>query len=271
METLIESKVNRFVEKLELKRYSKNTKNIYLSNFKSFLNYFKGDIDNLKDSDICNYILTQSKNKSYSYQNVLTNTIKFYYEKVNYRKRRFYKIERPKQERKLPQVISKEEVLKSIELIPNLKHKAIISLAFSTGMRVSEICNLKIVDIDSKRMILRILDSKGKKDRIVPLSESILTLLRSYWQEYKPKFYLFESYKPGVKYSTASCRQIWNKYKINKQSTFHTLRHSFATTMLENKTDIRTIQRLLGHSNLKTTEIYTHVSTDYLKTLKLPI
>ncbi len=142
-------------------------------------------------------------------------------------------------------------------------------LAYSTGMRVSEIRNLLISDIDSKRMIIIIRQSKGDKDRLVPLSENVLKVLRQYFTEYKPKEYLFNG-QFDLQYSHKSCNEIVKKY-IGKDYHFHTLRHSNATALLESGTDLRVIQKLLGHSSSKTTEIYTHVSTNVISKVNTPI
>lgn len=267
----IDKCLNDFNLKLRLKDYAESTKHLYINNFRKFITFFTLRIDKLSYNEICEYILNECKNKSNSFQNGLISTIKFYYEKVRYRKRKYYKIDRPKQFSKLPQIIDHKEIIQSINNIDNIKHKSIISLAYSCGLRVSEIVNLKIKDIDSKRMILKINCSKNKKDRIVPLSQNILLLLREYYKKEKPTIYLFESYKSGTKYSTRSCQEIWNKYKINQQSTFHTLRHSCFTYLLENGVDIRIIKDIAGHNNIKTTEGYTHVSKKLLNQVKLPL
>lgn len=142
-------------------------------------------------------------------------------------------------------------------------------MAYSTGIRVSEVINLKIENVDSKRMIINILNSKGRKERTVPLSKNILDLLRNYYKVHQPKEYLFNGQK-SLQYSDASCNKIIKKY-IGKQYHFHLLRHSCATTLLEAGVDLRIIQKLLGHSSIKTTEIYTHVSTNLLTNIQLPI
>lgn len=195
--------------------------------------------------------------------------IKLFYKQTIKQPQKFKSIPYPKKEKKLPKVIDKEYLLNCIESIENKKHKAIISLAYSTGMRVSEVCNLLINDIDSKRMIITIRQAKGRKDRIVALSEKILSILREYYIEYKPKEYLFNG-QFDLKYSHRSCNQLVKKY-IGKEHHFHELRHSNATALLEAGTDLRIIQKHLGHSCTKTTEIYTHVSTNVLQKMALPI
>ena len=164
-----------------------------------------------------------------------------------------------------PYKVSTKDIVNYLEL----KHKAILTLTYSTGMRVSEVINLKITDIDSKRMLIHIKNAKGNKDRIVPLSHTVLILLREYFKEYKPKEYLFNG-QSNLKYSTRSCNEIVKKY-IGKEYHMPLLRHSNATALLEAETDIRIIQKHLGHSSTKTTEIYTHVSTNLLNKIKLPI
>jgi site-specific recombinase XerD len=178
-------------------------------------------------------------------------------------------IEYPRSEKKLPKIIDKEFLLEKIEGIQNLKHKAIISLAYSTGMRVSEVCNLKVKDIDSKRMLINVNKAKGRKDRVVPLSKNILMLLRTYYKEYRPETYLFKG-QTKDRYSPRSCGQIVKKY-IGHDFHFHLLRHSHATALLESGVDLRLIQKQLGHNSSKTTEIYTHVSTSLINQIPLPI
>lgn len=179
------------------------------------------------------------------------------------------KIPYPHSEKRLPKVIDKDFLLDRISKIENKKHKAIICLAFSTGMRVSEIVNLKISDIDSERSLINIIKGKGRKDRIVPLSENVRLILREYYIEYKPNVYLFNGqFKP--QYSSKSCNEIVKKY-LGKGYHFHTLRHSSFTALLESGTDLRIIQSIAGHSSSKTTEIYTHVSKNLLSKVQLPI
>lgn len=178
-------------------------------------------------------------------------------------------LERPRAERRLPRVIEKEFLLNKLSKIKNIKHKAILSLAYSVGLRVSEVVNLRVVDIDSDRMLIHINQSKGNKDRVVPLSSNILNLLRKYYREYKPKEFLFNG-QFSLQYSAGSCNQIVKKY-LGDEYHFHLLRHSCFTAMLESGIDLRIIQKIAGHSSSKTTEIYTHVSADLLNKVQLPI
>ncbi|MGB0346022.1 MAG: tyrosine-type recombinase/integrase [Balneolaceae bacterium] len=174
----------------------------------------------------------------------------------------------------LPEVLSVEEVQRFLNSFKNLKHKAIFTICYSAGLRLSEILNLRIGDIDSSRMQIRIAQSKGKKDRYTLLAPNVLELLRCYVKEYNPKEFLFEGQYEG-KYSGSSIQNLMRKHRklanIKKKATPHTLRHSFATHLLDNGTDIRYIQELLGHAHISTTQIYTHVSTRNLKDIKSPI
>jgi site-specific recombinase XerD len=265
------------VNKLTELRYSPNTIKTYCSLFEELINYYPTEdidkIDELKIVAFCRYLVTDRK-VSASYQNQAINAIKFYYERALGGKRKFYFIERPTKEKTLPVVLNTDEVTRLLNVTLNLKHKTILAVIYSAGLRISECINLKITDIDSKRMQIRVEQSKGKKDRYTLLSAKTLILLRDYFKTYQPKFYLFES-PSREEYSTSSIQSIFraacSKAKINKKATVHTLRHSFATHLLENGTDLRYIQSLLGHESSKTTEIYTHITTKGIEMIKSPI
>lgn len=259
------------------KRHSENTIKTYLDAIKSFLVFS----DQKKCAEITNedvviynndYIL--KNNLSASYQNQVVNAIKLFFKTVQNKKIEVDKIHRPKRAKILPNVLSKEEVKLILEAHSNLKHKTMLSLIYSCGLRRSELLNLKPIDIDSKRNIVIIRQSKGKKDRIVPLSLKILEMLRKYYIEYKPKTWLFEGQAVNTKYSDRSLVEVLKKSVrlagIKKPVTLHWLRHSFATHLLESGTDLRYIQELLGHNSSKTTEIYTHVSTKSLQSIRSP-
>ena len=254
-----------YLLKLELKRYSDNTVRNYVSCFEAFINhYYEIDPINLNEIDVRNYLqkLIQ-EGKSNSYVNLAVNSIKFFYEIVHGMPNRFYSIERPRKEKQLPEVLSKEEIVNIINNTNNIKHKCIVGLLYSSGLRRGELLNLNVTDIDSKRMVVKIKNAKGNKDRISILSPSILKDLQSYYKEYRPTKYLFEGQR-GAQYTATSVLKIISvaakKAGIFKKVTPHMLRHSFATHLLENGTDIRHIQLLMGHSSTKTTEIYTHVA-----------
>jgi len=254
-----------YLQKLQIKRYSQHTIRTYVGCFEKFINHYgEREINSLNETDIRNYLSTLvEKGASNSYINQAVNAIKFYFEIVLDMPNRYYEIERPIKEHKLPKVISREEALAIINNTNNLKHRCIVSLLYSAGLRRSELINLKLTDIDSKRMLIRVDGAKGNKDRFTLLSKNLLTDLREYYVNWKPKKWLFES-PGGVQYSASSVRQIIKKAAakagIKKDITPHMLRHSFATHLLENGTDLRNIQALLGHNSLQTTEIYTHVA-----------
>lgn len=265
-----------YLLKLELKRYANNTVKTYVTFFELFINYhIDKELQEIDEADVRTFLqhLIQKK-YSNSYVNQAINAIKFYYEVVLGMPNRFYEIERPRKESKLPTVISKQEILSIIENTTNIKHRCIVQLLYGSGLRRSELLNLKLDDIDSNRMLVRVKGSKGNKDRLTLLSKKALTDLRLYFIEYKPLIYLFEG-RNGKKYSAESVLSIVKmaaeRAKIKVRVTPHVLRHSFATHLLESGTDLRQIQVLLGHGSTKTTEIYTHVATNTFETIKNPL
>jgi len=273
-------KINRcpdaMIEKLVLLGYARNTCKIYIGMFEKFAKHHSSidlmEIDQEQVRKYLQYLLESGR--SNSFVNQMLNAIKFYYEIVMEMPQRFYKIERPRKEEKLPKVISKEEVEALIKVTRNIKHKCILSLLYSAGLRRSELLNLKITDIESDRMLIMVRNAKGFKDRYTLLSKKVLLDLRKYYKEYRPKDYLFEGEKGGI-YSATSVRMILNRSrkwaKIHKNVTPHMLRHSFATHLLENGVDIRYIQKLLGHRSTITTEIYTHVAKEAFNKITNPL
>lgn len=256
-------------EKFTYLNYSPRTRSNYLSHIKPFLKSLENkQIIHCNSFDFQTY-LDNYEFTSISQQNQVINAIRFLYKEVLNKKYDKVSFKRPKSEKKLPRVIDGEFIKIQLSKITNIKHKTILTLTYSVGLRVSEIVNLKIEDIDSKRMLIYIKNAKGRKDRIVPLSENVLELLRKYYKEYKPKEYLFNG-QNSTQYSIGSCQKIYKKY-IDNKSSIHTLRHSSFTTLLESGTDLRIIQKIAGHSSSKTTEIYTHVSNKILSKIKLPI
>jgi len=256
-------------EKFIYLNYSPRTKDTYLSHIKPFLESIHDkQIIHCNSNDFQTY-LDNYNFTSVSQQNQVINSIRFLYKEVLGKKYDKVSFRRPRTEKKLPKVIDGDFIKEQLSKIQNLKHKTILTLTYSVGLRVSEIINLKIIDIDSKRMLIYIKNAKGKKDRIVPLSQKVLELLREYFKKYKPKEYLFNG-QNSIKYSIGSCQKIYKKY-IDSNSSIHTLRHSSFTNLLESGTDLRIIQKIAGHSSSKTTEIYTHVSNKMLNKVKLPI
>ena len=256
-------------EKFIYLNYSPRTRDNYLSHIRNFLNTLgTKQITHCNSKDFQTY-LDNYKFTSISQQNQVINAIRFLYRLGLNKKYDKVSFKRPKSERKLPKVIDGEFIKSKLSKIENIKHKAILTLAFSVGLRVSEVVNLKIEDIDSKRMIIHIKNAKGRKDRVVPLSQKVLELLREYFKEYRPKEYLFNGQNSN-QYSIGSCQSIYKKY-IDSTGHIHTLRHSCFTNLLENGTDLRIIQKIAGHSSSKTTEIYTHVSNQILSKIRTPI
>lgn len=259
---------------LNLKAYSPSTIRTYTNEFTQFLNTLKEKpakeftASRLKDYfQYCYTTLHLSENTLHS----RINAMKFYYEQVLKREKFFWEIPRPKKHYQLPKVLSEDEIGRMFNAIRNIKHKAILFTAYSAGLRVSEVAHLKIKDVDSGRMQLFIEKAKGKKDRYVGLSILLLDVLRAYLKSCHPipAKYVFENpQKPGEAYSVRSAQQIFQdakeKAKINKDVGIHSLRHSFATHLLEKGIDIRYIKDLLGHLSIKTTEKYLHVKKETL-------
>ena len=256
------------ISKMKYLNYSENTIRTYSYYLFEFLNNEKITVSRLTSDDFQNY-LNEYGFSSISQQNQVISSIKFLYKKVL--KKKYNKIDftRPRKDKKMPRIIDRKELTTKILSIKNLKHKAILSIAYSTGLRVSEILNLKINNIDSKRMLINIINGKGRKDRIVPLSKPMLNIFREYYLEYKPKEYLFNG-QFKLQYSSTSCNKIIKKY-IDKTAHMHLLRHSCFTHLLESGTDLRTIQSIAGHNSIKTTELYLHISKKHLDNIELPI
>lgn len=259
------------------KRYSDNTIKSYTEALRSFLVYFQDTASyNISNDDVItynnDYILRN--NLSPSYQNQIVNALKLYFKTIQNVSIEIDKIHRPKREKLLPNVLSKEEVKLILMAHSNMKHKMMLSMIYSCGLRRSELLNLKFADIDSNRNIVIIKQAKGKKDRISPLSPKILDMLREYYVLYKPSVWVFEGNNKGEQYADQSLQSVLklavHKAGIEKPVTLHWLRHSYATHLLESGTDLRYIQELLGHSSSKTTEIYTHVSTKNLQQIRSP-
>ena len=252
-------------KKLYYLRYSKNTISTYLNYVDEFEVSIGKHYSRLNAKDFQDYIDNYTFSSA-SKQNQVISALKFSWEKGLGKKYLKIDFTRPRKKKKLPRVIEKSILLSNINCIENLKHKAILSLVYGTGIRASELLNLKISNIDSKRMLILIKDSKFNKDRYVPFSKNNLTLLRQYFLKYKPKEFLFEGI--NGRYSYTSLKNISVKY-LNVSP--HILRHSYATALVENKENLRTIQLILGHKNSNTTEIYTHVSKETLSLVDSPI
>ena len=267
-----------FVQRLQLKGYSASTINTYRNEFAAFLATLgRHDAVAFTPQRIRDYLqychtrLGLSENTLHSRMNAL----KFYYEQVLGRDRFFWEIPRSKKPLQLPKVISEDKILQGLTAISNLKHKALLMLAYSGGLRVSEAVRIRLSDIDRDRMQLFIARSKGKKDRVVPLARIMLPVLDLYREQYQPKEWLFENQDKSGHYSTRSAqivfRQAYAGLGLPDNVSFHSLRHSYATHLLENGIDIAYIQSLLGHNDIKTTMRYTHVSKNVLGKIENPL
>lgn len=266
-----------YLAKLTEMRYSNNTIRNYTASFEEFINFHHTfDIDKITEPQIVAFIryLVTDRRVSTSKQNLAINAIKFYYEKVLQGQQKFYYVARPREEKMLPLVLSEEEIRAMFTVIANTKHKLIPMLLYASVLRLSEVTDLKISDIDADRMQIRVVQGKGKKDRYTRLSEKMVLLLKSYTEEYRPAEFLIEG-EGGGAYSTRSVQQVVkcaaSKAGIKKKVTPHTLRHTFATHCLEQGVDLRYIQSMLGHESSKTTEIYTHVTTKGFEAIKSPL
>lgn len=277
LDTESKAAIAQFVAYLERTRYSENTVKTYSECMVTFLRYFGNKaINEITNDDLArfnnDYIL--GKKLSASYQNQILNAVKLFCRVHTGVCLDPELVKRPRPSKTLPNVLSKEEVKSILDASTNVKHRAMLSLIYACGLRRSELLNLTFSSIHADRNLLIIKQSKGKKDRVVPLSAKLLEELRTYYRIYRPKAWLFEGQKLGEQYSEASLQKVLKlaveRAKIKKPVTLHWLRHSYATHLLESGTDLRFIQELLGHTSSRTTEIYTHVSNKSLQLIKSP-
>ncbi|PKM78983.1 MAG: integrase [Firmicutes bacterium HGW-Firmicutes-13] len=264
-------------KELKLRGYSQKTTKAYLHHIKRYAHYFTMDPKDLDEEDTRNYVLylIDKEKVSRSYHDQAVSAIKFLYGRVLNMPRMLDSLPRPRKEKKLPVVLSREDVTRILESVGNIKHKAILMLIYSAGLRVSEVVKLKVGDIDTERKLIHIRGAKGMKDRYTILSDVAFAILESYSEIYKPGMWLFPGARPDKHISTRTVQAIFeNAVKsanIKKDVSVHCLRHSFATHLLESGVDLRYIQELLGHKSSKTTEIYTHVSNKNLRKIKSPL
>ncbi len=269
-----------FTQQLKLKAYSASTIRTYKSEFSQLLKMLGNtSVDKLTQDDLKRYMVYAMEKDGISENTAHSrlNALKFYFEQVLRREKFFWEIPRPKRPQQLPKLLNERELSRLFNALTNKKHKAMLFTVYSAGLRVSEVVNLKIADIDSTRMIIMIRNAKGKKDRMVNLSPVLLDILRSYIKNYRPKpvTYLFESEQTGKAYPSRTVQQIFSNAKkgsgIERAVGIHGLRHSFATHLLDKGTDIRYIKDLLGHFDIKTTERYLHVSKQKLVNITSPL
>jgi site-specific recombinase XerD len=258
------------------RKYSYKTVKGYLYYNRNFLSFVKKEPADVRESDIKDYLLylAEEKQSATSTLNQAINALKFHYGTM-LRKKFLYEIKRPRKDKKLPVVLSKEEVANILSAVDNVKHRAILMTVYSAGLRVGEVVRLKLEDIDTDRMLIHVKGAKGRKDRYTLLSATTLEVISRYRRKYAPEKWLFEGARDGRYLSTRTVEKILEhaceKAGIRKDISVHTLRHNFATRLLEGGTDLSYIQELLGHTHSKTTEIYTHVSTKSLGKIQSPL
>lgn len=268
--------LGRFKIYLRNRRYSDSTVKNYEKRIRDFLEFYHDkEIDLITNEDIqyYNYERMIKKRVSYTLQNLFVTSLRLFLKTVSESKIDIEKVERAKTSRKLPEVFSKKEIEKILNNTQNLKHKTILLITYGCGLRRSEVGKLQIQDVNSDRKLMLVRNAKGRKDRFVPLSEKLVEALRVYYKSYKPQKYLFET-KPGRPYPAETAYKVFKnalrKSGNKKDVGIHTLRHSYATHLLENGTDLRYIQEILGHKSSKTTEIYTHVSKQNISNIISP-
>jgi len=251
-------------QEMKLRGFSNKTVKSYLYYITEVLKFASKSPKNITGEDVRNYLEKKADNgKSSSTLNIAYSALKFYFEKI-LRRRFFANIPRSKKAKKLPEVFTKEEVKKILSTVQNVKHKLLLGLMYSSGLRVSELINVKVMDFNFKDKLLKVRQSKGKKDRITILSDKIAPVLEKYIKNKEIDDYVFESNRGG-KLTQRSAQKIFSgalkDSGIKKKASCHSLRHSFATHLLENGTDIRYIQELLGHARIETTQVYTKVAS----------
>ena len=262
---------------LELKNYSPKTRSCYLASVKNFALHFHRSPAELTDEEAREYLryLIQEKKASQSAISQTYSALKFLYETTLKRDWDGFRIPRAKIEKRLPVVLSQQEIQAIFSATRNLKHRAVLMTIYSAGLRVSEAVHLKVPDIDSQRMVIRVEQGKGKKDRYTLLAQRTLEVLREYWRAYRPRDWLFPGQPAKGALSVSSVQKVFKEVLheagIKKRATVHTLRHSFATHLVEEKTDLYQIQRLLGHTTPKTTTVYLHLSRKDLGGVRSPI
>jgi site-specific recombinase XerD len=268
---------DRMERDLRIRGYSPCTIGCYLDRVKDYVRYYMRPPDELTLEDLYDYQfhLTAERQVSWAFFNQTVCALRFFYRATLQKDWEVQAIPYQKTGRRLPSVLSREEVARLLGGVENLKHRALLTTGYACGLRVSEAVHLHVHDIDSQRMTVRIEQGKGRKDRYVMLAPSLLTLLRDYWREYRPQSWLFPGDGPAQPLSSHSAQKVFRKALeragLRKPASFHALRHAFATHLLEGGTDIRTVQVLLGHRSLATTQKYTHVSENFLHQTQSPL
>ncbi|MEW6737251.1 MAG: site-specific integrase [Acidobacteriota bacterium] len=267
----------RMIEDMRVRNLSARTQKIYVDEVAKFAKYFNKSPELLGREDIRSYqvYLVNQKHVSLSRLNQVVCALRFLYRITLGKNWTIDCIPHPKKEKKLPVVLSQEEVVRFLQAITDIKHRAILMTAYSAGLRTSEVTHLHVSDIDSKRMLIRIQQGKGHKDRYVMLSDRLLEILRAYWRAVQPRDWLLPGIFPNQPISINAVQRACSKAGLvaglKKKVTVRALRHSFATHLLESGTDVRTIQILLGHSSLQTTARYTHISAKTIRAASSPL
>jgi site-specific recombinase XerD len=267
----------RMIEDMRLRNYAPRTIKVYVERVAAFAKHFAKSPERLGAADVRAYLLflVQEKHASWSYYDQALAALRFLYRTTLRRNWVLDDLVSPRKPKKLPVVLSPDEVAQFFQAIDGLKHRAILMTAYAAGLRVSEVVSLRVDDIDSRRMVIRIRQAKGRKDRYVMLSPRLLAILREYWRAARPAPFLFPGNVPDRPITPRTvqkaCRDAQEAAGLSKRVRVHTLRHSFATHLLEAGTNIRVIQILLGHRSLRTTEVYTHVSKAALEATQSPL
>jgi integrase/recombinase XerD len=273
MEHLIEL----FAQTLAAKGHSRITIRIYVGCLKRFAGFIGKPLEDVVVGDLQAYqrYLANDRRLDYSSRNVVFCALKSFFQQCLEREWDFKTIPFPKKARKLPEILDPHEVSALLDACPNLKHRALLMTSYGCGLRVSEVLALRPEHIDSKRMVIRVEQGKGRKDRYVMLPEQLLLTLRDYWRAYRPTTWVFEGQTKGHALSDGAVRAVFQKARhqagITKAVSFHSLRHAFATHLLEGGTNVRIIQVLLGHRSLTSTQIYTHVARTVLNDTRSPL
>lgn len=269
--------MQQYVNAMKMRGFSRSTQKAYLGHVRRWFSW-RGERQSTQEDDAVQHFFLQlidEQQCSHSYVNQAISALKLFYEEILRERWSLQRIRRPKKETRLPKVLSEEEVAALINALANLKHRSIMMLLYSAGLRVGEVVRLKPKDIDSSRMLVLVRSGKGAKDRVTLLSEIALEMLREYYRVYRPQKWLFPGAKAGRHITERTVQKVFVQAKkragIHKDATVHSLRHSFATHLLEAGTDLRYIQELLGHQSSKTTEVYTHVTNRDLRRIQSPL
>lgn len=267
----------QYARDLRIKGFSDRTIGTYRRHVDSYLSHFRGEIDPHSSTQVKDFLhyLMQEKKVSRSYMHQSYSALKYFYTTTLKEDWEVMKIPRAKRTMKLPEILSREEVGNLIDVTRNIKHKAILMVTYSAGLRVSEAASLKVRDVDSKSMAIKVCGGKGQKDRFTLLAATTLRFLKGYWRMYRPVTWLFEGRASSQRLATTTLQRVFVKAKekagITKKVSMHSLRHSFATHLLEQGVNVHVVQRLLGHRSIATTMVYLHLKKESLMKVVSPL